>query len=237
MPETKQLLCLANSQKYNGFCLAGMEVGNGRFGNWVRPVSEEEHGELKESDLICEDGGIVSVGDIFLITLKGHCRHSYQSENFLIDDGYYCKKTGQSTWHDFKEIACLGQRTLWTNGFSSSNGVNDKVPLKKLSYPEKSLRFLYLDTAILSYQKEFKGQRKCRLEFSYQGNSYRLMVTDPEVKDLFFEKEEESYELQEAYCCVSLGEPFYGYAYKLVASIITKERLKDGGIVVYYRSL
>lgn len=113
--------------------------------------------------------------------------------------------------------------------------MNDRIPISMLSYPERSLRLIYLPKAILSYHKEYKGERKCRLSFSYQGNDYRLVVTDPEVKDLTFEEEEEAYELQEAYCCISLGEPHYGYAYKLVAAILTKERLNNGGIVVYYR--
>lgn len=105
MQETKQLVCLANSQKYKGYCLAGKEIGSGGFGDWVRPVSTEEHGEIKDGGLIYEDGSPVSVCDTFLIALKGHSRHSYQSENFLIDSGYYCKKTGKITWQDIKEIA------------------------------------------------------------------------------------------------------------------------------------
>lgn len=236
MQETKRLVCLANSQKYNGYCLAGKEIVSGGFGDWIRPVSAEEHGEIKQGELIYEDGSPITVCDTFIITLKGHSRHPYQSENYLIDGGYYCKKTGKITWQDIKEIATYEKRDLWLNGFSSNNGENDRIPLSRLSYPEKSLRLIYLPKAIISYHKEYKGERKCRLSFSYQGIEYRLVVTDPEVRGLTFEKEEESYELQEAYCCISLGEPLNGYAYKLVAAIITKERLNNGGIVVYYRS-
>lgn len=235
MKETKHLVCLANSQKYNGFCLAGKEVDNRGFGAWVRPVSAEEHGEIKPGSLVYEDGSPVSVCDTFLIALKGHTGHPYQSENYLIDSGYSCKKTGKITWQDIKEIATYEKRDLWLDGYSSSNGVNDRIPVSMLSFPERSLRLIYLPKAVLSYSKEY-GERRCRLSFSYQGKDYRLAVTDPAVKDITFEKEVESYDLQDAYCCISLGEPLKGYAYKLVATILTKERVNNGRIVVYYRS-
>lgn len=39
----KRILCLANSRKLSGRCVAGREIANPRLGPWVRPVSSCEH--------------------------------------------------------------------------------------------------------------------------------------------------------------------------------------------------
>jgi hypothetical protein len=38
-PLVKRIVCLANSRKMSGRCLAGRELINGLPGGWVRPVS------------------------------------------------------------------------------------------------------------------------------------------------------------------------------------------------------
>jgi hypothetical protein len=41
-----QIICLANSWKHNGRCIAGIDVNTGK---WVRPVSHHPHGEIYEA--------------------------------------------------------------------------------------------------------------------------------------------------------------------------------------------
>ncbi len=53
---TKTVICLANSQKISGRCVAGKEVVGGKIGNWVRPVSGRPSGELSEDGRRFEDG-------------------------------------------------------------------------------------------------------------------------------------------------------------------------------------
>jgi hypothetical protein len=36
---TKRIVCLANSVKHGGLCIAGREVMEHGFGGWIRPVS------------------------------------------------------------------------------------------------------------------------------------------------------------------------------------------------------
>ena len=38
-----RLLVLANSKKFNGRCIAGIDLDSGK---WIRPVSNTEHGEF-----------------------------------------------------------------------------------------------------------------------------------------------------------------------------------------------
>jgi hypothetical protein len=48
MTTVKRILCLANSRKLSGRCLAGKEFGGNDIGTWIRPVGAREHGEVSE---------------------------------------------------------------------------------------------------------------------------------------------------------------------------------------------
>ena len=58
--------------------------------------------------------------------------HSFQSENWLLDPGYYWKKIGRAGWD---KLLTLEQklRTLWINGCSTYHGGNDRVPIEQAS--------------------------------------------------------------------------------------------------------
>ena len=43
----KTIICLANSRKKGGYCIAGKEIVNHQVTpKWIRPVSDTESGEL-----------------------------------------------------------------------------------------------------------------------------------------------------------------------------------------------
>jgi hypothetical protein len=50
VPVTKRIICLANSRKLSGRCLAGREFVDGCAGDWIRPVSSREHEEVSERE-------------------------------------------------------------------------------------------------------------------------------------------------------------------------------------------
>jgi hypothetical protein len=45
-------ICLANSRKKSGRCLAGKAIYNGTYSKWIRPISTREHEELKGNEFI-----------------------------------------------------------------------------------------------------------------------------------------------------------------------------------------
>jgi hypothetical protein len=53
-------------------------------------------------------------------------------------------------------------------------------------------------------------------------------VTDPEYELQYLAKPEGIYELGESFLTVSLGEPYDGYAYKLVAAIMERTKIQKG---------
>jgi hypothetical protein len=56
--------------------------------------------------------------------------------------------------------------------------------------------------------------------FDLCGHSYKLGVTDPRVECHFLNRADGDTPLDDALICVSLGEVFHGFAYKLAASVI-----------------
>src|SRR6266851_492506 len=62
--------------------------------------------------------------------------------------------------------------------------------------------------------------RKVRGEFSLNGVRYRLAVTDPIVESKYLAGNDGTYDVGNAILCISLGEPYKGYAYKLIAGVI-----------------
>ena len=68
-----------------------------------------------------------------------------------------------------------------------------------------------------------------RASFNYRGQHYKLDVTDPEYERACLEKGAGEYRIPSVVACISLSEPHTNqngetFAYKLVASIITRER-------------
>lgn len=124
------IVCLANSRKKSGRCIAGKEWANGQAGRWVRPVSERESHEISESDRQYQDGTDPRLLDVITIPFKKAAPSSHQPENCLIDDGYYWTKVGVASLVDVAKFADR-PTSLWKNGFSSGSGTNDRVPISE----------------------------------------------------------------------------------------------------------
>lgn len=84
------------------------------------------------------------------------------------------------------------------------------------------IRVRLLNIEVVVEGAEFGNPRKrLRGEFVYNKVSYRLAVTDSSMEAKYRQRSEGSYTLEDVIICVSLGEPYQGYAYKLVAGVIT----------------
>ena len=67
-------------------------------------------------------------------------------------------------------------------------------------------------------------KRRVQGRFSYAGNTYALWVTDPVYERQYLAKLDGDYQIGECFLTVSLGEPFGGAVYKLIATVVTAER-------------
>ena len=223
MPVVKRLVCLANSRKLSGRCLAGKEISGSRAVGWIRPVSAREHEEVSEYERQYEDGSDPRVMDIMDVPLLDPRPKIYQRENWLLDPDYYWMKAGRAKWTDLAQFADPVE-PLWINGHHTYNGLNDKIPLALVGGLDSSLRLVRVERLTLSVFKpgEAFGNPKRRVQgrFQHDGTEYRLWVTDPGYERAYLAKPDGDHQLGESFLTVSLGEPHNDACYKLVAAVI-----------------
>lgn len=221
---TKRIVCLANSRKHSGRCIAGKEVLSATYGAWIRPVSARESAEVSEEERRYENGSSPHVLDVIEIPMISAAPHLYQLENFVIDATRYWTKQGELAWVDLKPLLDK-PASLWTNGDSTYRGSNDRVKLEVAAKHNYSLVLIQPETLtihVVTEGADFSNpRRRVRAGFRYQGVNYGLIVTDPAAERAFLAKNDGAYPLTDAYLCISLGEVHTdGYCYKLVATVI-----------------
>nr|WSX78531.1 hypothetical protein OH826_34595 [Streptomyces sp. NBC_00899] len=225
----KTLVCLANSRKLLGRCVAGM-VDDGS-GKWVRPVSARPNREVSARERQYEDRTDPKVLDIISVPLLRPQPHEFQSENWLLDPDYYWEKTGRVGWSGLLRLE-RRPSALWINGSSTYHGSNDHFPAQEAVTLPDSLKLIRVTGLTLQVHVPgaMFGDQKVVLRacFSYAGQAYILRVTDPEYELEYMAKPKGIYELGESFLTVSLGEPFEGYVYKLVAAIIEQAKIPTG---------
>ena len=220
----KRIVCLANSRKLSGRCIAGKELlPDGRPDRWVRPVSARENEEVSEDERQYDDGSDPHVLDIIDVPVLDARPRDYQQENWLLDPDYYWKKVGRVAPNDLARFTDPGA-PLWTNGYSTVNGLNDRIPISRAEALGSSLRFIridYLELLVSQPSRDFGNlRRRVQGRFRYADTDYWLRITDPVYERRYLQRPDDSYSIGESYLTVSLGEPYQGYAYKLIAAVI-----------------
>ena len=225
MPTVKRMVCLANSRKINGRCVAGIELVGARRIGWIRPVSTREQGEVSEHERQYADGSDPRVLDIVGVPLLEARPAGYQRENWLLDPICYWERHGQAGWADLAQLADPVE-PLWVDGCHTYNGLNDKIPLAQAGAAQSSLRFIHVACLTLSVFKpnEAFGNPKRRVQgrFRHAGTDYHLWVTDPIYEQAYLAKPDGDHLIGESFLTVSLGEPYKDACYKLIAAIIER---------------
>lgn len=229
MALVKRIVCLANSRKLSGRCLAGKELTAAGPGAWLRPVSSRPFEEVSEQERQYEDGSDPQVLDIVDIPLKGPQPKNYQSENWLLDPDHYWVRVGHAEWKGLGRLAD-DPAVLWLNASSTLAGLNDRVSELDANQLDASLYLLQIDKLklrVFAPGAAFDNpKRRVQADFKHHKVRYQLWVTDPVVARKYLAKEDGEYEIGECFVTVSLGEPHKGDCYKLVAAVITPDREK-----------
>jgi len=223
MPVLKRIVCLANSRKLSGRCIAGKEQRPEGVGAWIRPVSDRSTQEVSAYERQYQDGSDPRVLDIIDVPLHYAQPKAYQSENWLLDPEQYWVHHGQATWADLFALAD-DPPALWLNGSSSGSGSNDRVGLADAETLRNSLFLVHLADLrlrIFAPGAAFgNSKRRVQARFSHHGVSYGLWVTDPIVEREYLAMPDGEASVAECFATISLGEAYEGYCYKLVAALI-----------------
>lgn len=219
MAGTKTIVCFANSKKYTRRCIAGKELRGNMVGGWIRPVTNRTTCEVSLAEMSFKDGQTPQLLDLVRVPLLRHSPQSYQTENYLIDGGPYWAKSGALSVTQLLRF-CDNPDQLWIDGYHSFNGCNDCVPLALAETQLSSSLFLIRPSSLCVQVAPERQGRKVRVEFTFHQQRYKFALTDPLVEQHYLRGGDGTFPLDNRYLCVSLGEPYNGRCYKLVASII-----------------
>lgn len=211
-PEKRYIICLANSYKNKGRCLAGIEIktNDSKYSivmkqdgtpQWLRPVSRTEHGEIPDLGF--------ELLDILEIEYAGSCPKEAHSE-----DAFYSSiKKVPSRKFDTDILESLCDRVHGLIFFNMGKA----VPADVFKQEDHSLMFIKVSGC--TYFSD--DSDKLRVKFQYNDIPYDLPITDPAfVRKVKIEGLDRVNEAGNYYFTVSLGVAFNEWHHKLIAGIV-----------------
>lgn len=215
-----EIICLANSRKRSGRCIAGLRIdGNG----WLRPVTSD--GPLNRRHYVLDNNTETSVLDILNINLTEPVPKIYQPENWLIGDQPWhlvARPAPQRYIHLIKQFL--------ENGSELFGNADDRVPLKIITERPLSASLVLISPKDLRWHvtTSITGNRQIRARFNLSAAHYSLVVTDPQWEHRLIPLNEGVYsseqvgieENDEILLTISLGGPLHAECFKLVAAVI-----------------
>lgn len=215
-----EIVCLANSRKRSGRCIAGLRTdGSG----WIRPVTED--GPLNRRHYLLDDSTEPIVLDILNINLRKSVPKPYQPENWLIGDLPWHLKTRPAPRRYIPLI-----RRFIENGPDLFGNTSDRVPLKSIIEKpvQASLTLIIPNGLSWLVTRSIRGNRQIRARFTISRVHYDLAVTDHLLEHNLSSLAEGVYsssqigieENVEILFTISLAGPLHGECFKLVAGVI-----------------
>lgn len=218
---TRYLICLANSRKYSGRCVAGVELlpsqkrgqryevksTNGRPA-WIRPVSGKEFGQV--DDHLVED---INLLDIIKIDDLAECPEGYQSENILFQpEAIEVVESVPPEPRFLDKLTSPIERDLFGNQTAT-------ISPEEIALLDYSLVLIKPESWSCHHHTNIYG-KKTRMKFTHNQIDYDLPITDLNFCETFENCPSIGESFSSVYLAISLGKFFKGYYYKLVAGVI-----------------
>lgn len=210
-----KFICLANSYKEGGRCLAGIEIENNNpvitdnKPKWIRPVCNTEHGEIP-SNIVSH----IRISDIVEIqTSDKPTGEYYQSENVFFDINSI-KVIGKYDESRLDEL-CDNRSLIFGNKGKAISGEF----INKLDYSlmlVKTNQFSFINR---TYENT-PERNQIRMSFQYNSNNYDFPVTDPVFMKRYEMNPDFVQKYNNAYIVLSVGVCWNDWYYKLVTTII-----------------
>ncbi len=210
-----KFVCLANSFKEGGRCLAGIELDannnpvmvSGRP-KWIRPVCNTPHGEVPNH--IAEPFSVLNIVEI---QITGNQPPGYQSENVTFNENSI-RVVGNFSINQLQNL-CDNRNLIFSNrgkAVSQEQIVNLNHSLLLISATE-------FEVTQRTYEDR-PDRPQTRLHFTYNGNSYDFPVTDPVFLHRYQANPDVLENINQIFVSLSLGVEWQHWYYKLVAAII-----------------
>lgn len=165
--------------------------------------------------------------DVTSVPLREPRPRSCQIENWLIEPNHWWKPEGRLAWNYLNQFADQ-KGSLWLNGSASSYCQNNRIPIDQCDTINNSLKLINISNMSIRVLApgEYFGDHRRRIQgyFRFGHLDYGLRITDPEFESEYLARPNGNYSIGECYLTVSIGEPFNGFRYKLIAAIIERAR-------------
>ena len=217
-----EFICLANSRKLGCRCVAGIRADTGE---WVRPISDLQHGELSSTHRQLSTHGEPENFDLIRIGVSQHSPTNSQPENWRIDGTSWELVSRPAP----SRLQHLLQAQLYRNAllFGCSS---DRIAVEKFKSapaPESLALVKPQDPTWVSTTTMY-GKRQARVRFKLNIVSYDLVLTDPPFEGIVKQLDPGDHTSADVgirneetlLLTISLGEEFYGNYYKLVAAVL-----------------
>lgn len=213
-----RILCLANSYREGGRCVAGIELNrdnkpiihNGRP-KWIRPICDLEHPAVP--NLLASNIAPLSIIEFEVVRTTGD---SYHSENVLINKSSFTSRGHYPATYSLDELV---DNDKFHNIFGNRGAA---VPEDKVGTLTHSLLFLKLtEFEINEIQYDGKPYPKVKLTFKFRNNTYsNITITDPLFLDKYNKDKNILEDKSSIYVTISLGALFENWASKLIACLL-----------------
>lgn len=225
----KRIVFLANSRKNFERCVAGIEVLQNGYGDWIRPISLRLGGGLNQIERCYVNNIEPSILDIIDIALISHRPHLNHTEDWLTSTRRHWIKRGSISWNTAFSLVDSPE-TLWINGWNTFNGINDEMPLNLSKNLQSSLYLIAVSSLFIYVISDYrKTGKRIFASFNYKDVEYKFSVTDSFCEEELKKLDFGDYQYDDCLLTISLSEPFRKndgnlYQYKLIAAIILKPK-------------
>jgi hypothetical protein len=216
-----EILCLANSRKLHGRCVAGLT----REGEWIRPVSADDDGTLYARHYLLDTGDEAAVLDLVRVHVDQHVPEPHQPENWRVANVQWQRlrqMTGDDARHFLHRHTEPGPELLGNR--------LDRVSWEYLTAAPASASLALVEPRELRWyiRTSYSGNRQARALFNLAGQYYDLSITDPTWEARLGGLAYGVHPLEaggltgqeEIFLTISLSEPLIGYCFKLIASVV-----------------
>jgi len=214
MGYTRDLIVLANSIKESERCVAGKDLQTGR---WVRPVATPEGAAIpRHRTVVASPAGNFPAKPLQIARIPFDTKAPLprQPENELLAEGLWRL---QGTFDRQRLDALVDTpESLW--GRDTRRVTCGPMPSDSSDTP--SLYLVQLPRIELVVENNWHGNKRLRAHFRYRSIPYAMTVTDPALSKLRIHPVGTWFTGENRYVTLSLGMPFHGYRYKIVAAIL-----------------
>ena len=166
----REVAILTMSSKNHGYCVAGIDLQNGK---WIRLVSDDvdTHGALSKEDVRYSDGIYCKPLDVVRVAIDQYTPIEHQPENALIDSSKYLEKVGTI---DIGRVLEIHPAEFHDVLLGNQYAYITEAGIHKVS---ESLILVNVSDLTIYHPSEWST----KATFTYRGTQYsNLAVTDPE---------------------------------------------------------